>query len=288
MRKVRSATTHDDKNEKHKEDENQTSDHGIPFTWTICSLSTTTSSLDRGWRLREYERLQAHTQAAIDGQTQQPKALSTSLPTIYKPVPSAPTKRLPPSMAALLQQSGKRSTRENEQRRNKQRGNSDQQHKFYIHHNQYEEKKLDNINKQAAAAELPRQDEQSRQEVPREEQVQQEGQEAGEQQPPKWRNDSRDSQQQQCKRDNTLVEMERTFELWQQKKGYSTVEMLQQGVACYYNDTVDLKYMMIAKSQESDENNKNDRLLWNKVIVILGLVEDNEEWLAAADCFGTK
>eukprot|EP00971_Amphidinium_carterae_P324161 6442012-Amphidinium_carterae.2 len=65
--------------------------------------------------------------------------------------------------------------------------------------------------------------------------------------------------------------------------------MLHQGVAYDYNGIEDLKYMMIAKTHARDENDKHtkemDKLLEenDRNENIVGLVEDNEDWLAAAD-----
>eukprot|EP00971_Amphidinium_carterae_P234783 4659086-Amphidinium_carterae.1 len=82
----------------------------------------------------------------------------------------------------------------------------------------------------------------------------------------------------------------------QENKGYSAIDMLHQGVAYYYNDIEGLKYLMIAKTHAKsednpnaklmdkllDENEKNEIIFWDKATNILGLVEDNQEWLAAA------
>eukprot|EP00971_Amphidinium_carterae_P112091 2220262-Amphidinium_carterae.1 len=66
--------------------------------------------------------------------------------------------------------------------------------------------------------------------------------------------------------------------------------MLHQGVAYYCSTIEDLKYLMIAKTHASDENDKhykemtkllkendeNDRMFWDRVIELLGLVEETK------------
>eukprot|EP00971_Amphidinium_carterae_P008656 170267-Amphidinium_carterae.4 len=101
-----------------------------------------------------------------------------------------------------------------------------------------------------------------------------------------------DSERETCSWPNYL---EKKLEIWQEKKGRSTIDMLLQGVAYYMKDKnylEDLMYKYHNPDDKMTKDNKemcnifknngfNEQILWQRLIQLLGLVEDSEGWQEA-------